>query len=186
MQDEEIIALYQQRDEQAIKETELKYSRYLLKIAYNILSDREDSKECVNETYLKAWRSIPPHDPKVLSAYLGKITRQLSIDLFRTKNREKRKASEYAVSLCELEECVPDGETAELMTDTKLLAEAINSYLRTLSAQARSVFVGRYYFSDSVKKIAGYCNMSESKVKSMLYRTRQGLKKYLTKEGFEI
>lgn len=186
MQDEEIIALYQQRDEKAIKETELKYSRYLLKIAYNILFDWEDSRECVNETYLKAWRSIPPHEPKVLSAYLGKITRQLSIDLFRTKNREKRKASEYAVSLCELEECVPDGETAELMTDTKLLAEAINSYLRTLSAQARSIFVGRYYFSDSVKEIAGYCNMSESKVKSMLYRTRQGLKKYLTKEGFEI
>lgn len=186
MQDEEIIALYRQRDEKAIKETELKYSRYLLKIAYNILFDWEDSRECVNETYLKAWRSIPPHEPKVLSAYLGKITRQLSIDLFRTKNREKRKASEYAVSLCELEECVPDGETAELMTDTKLLAEAINSYLRTLSAQARSIFVGRYYFSDSVKEIAGYCNMSESKVKSMLYRTRQGLKKYLTKEGFEI
>lgn len=186
MQDEEIIALYRQRDEKAIKETELKYSRYLLKIAYNILFDWEDSRECVNETYLKAWHSIPPHEPKVLSAYLGKITRQLSIDLFRTRNREKRKASEYAVSLCELEECVPDGETAELMTDSKLLAEAINSYLRTLSAQARSIFVGRYYFSDSVKEIAGYCNMSESKVKSMLYRTRQGLKKYLTKEGFEI
>lgn len=186
MQDEEIIALYRQRDEKAIKETELKYSRYLLKIAHNILSDREDSRECVNETYLKAWNSIPPHDPKNFSAYLGKITRQLSIDLFRTKNREKRKASEYAVSLCELEECVPGGETTELMTDTKLLAEAISSYLRTLSAQARSVFVGRYYFSDSVKEIAGYCNMSESKVKSMLYRTRQGLKKYLTKEGFEI
>lgn len=186
MQDEEIIALYRQRDEQAIKETELKYSRYLLKIAYNILSDREDSKECVNETYLKAWRSIPPHDPKVLSAYLGKITRQLAVDLFRTKNREKRKASEYAVSLCELEECVPNGETAELVTDTKLLAEAINSYLRTLSPQARSVFVARYYFSDSVKDIAAYCKMSESKVKSLLYRTRQGLKKHLTKEGFEI
>lgn len=186
MQDEEIIALYRQRDEKAIKETELKYSRYLLKIAYNILSDWEDSSECVNETYLKAWRSIPPHDPKVFSAYLGKITRELSIDFFRTRNREKRKASEYAVSLCELDECVPGGETTELMTDTKLLAEAINSYLRTLSAQARSVFVGRYYFSDSVKEIAGYCNMSESKVKSMLYRIRLGLKKYLTKEGFEI
>lgn len=186
MQDEEIIALYRQRDEKAIKETELKYRRYLLKIAYNILSDREDSMECVNEAYLKAWRSIPPHDPKNLSAYLGKITRELSIDLFRTRNREKRKASEYAVSLCELEECVPGGEATEHAADTKLLAEAINSYLRTLSAQARSVFVGRYYFSDSVKEVAGYCNMSESKVKSILYRTRQGLKKYLTEEGFEI
>ena len=186
MWDEEIISLYQKRDEQAIKETELKYSSYLMKIAYNILSDQEDSKECVNETYLRAWRSIPPHEPKVLSAYLGKITRQLSIDLFRTKNREKRKGSQYAVSLCELEECIPDKATAELMTDTNLLAEAINSYLRTLSPQMRSVFVTRYYFSDSVKEIAAYCKMSESKVKSMLYRIRQGLKKYLTKEGFDI
>ncbi|MDE7280795.1 MAG: RNA polymerase sigma factor, partial [Ruminiclostridium sp.] len=174
MWDEEIIALYQKRDEQAIKETELKYSRYLFKIAYNILSDEEDSKECVNETYLKAWRSIPPHEPKVLSAYLGKITRQLSVDLFRTKNREKRKGSQYAISICELEECVPDNTTAELAADTKLLAEAINSYLRTLSAQTRSVFVGRYYFSDAVKDIAAYCKMSESKVKSLLYRPRQG------------
>lgn len=186
MWDEEIIALYQKRDEQAIKETEQKYSRYLMKIAYNILSDQEDSKECVNETYLKAWRSIPPHEPKVLSAYLGKITRQLSIDLFRMKNREKRKGSEYAISICELEECVPDNTTAELVADTKLLAEAINAYLRTLSPQARSIFAARYYFSDSVKDIAAYCKMSESKVKSLLYRTRQGLKKYLTKEGYDI
>ncbi|MBD5082094.1 MAG: RNA polymerase sigma factor [Ruminococcaceae bacterium] len=186
MWDEEIIALYQKRDEQAIKETEQKYSRYLMKIAYNILSDQEDSKECVNETYLKAWRSIPPHEPKVLSAYLGKITRQLSIDLFRMKNREKRKGSEYAISICELEECVPDNTTAELVADTKLLAEAINAYLRTLSPQARSIFAARYYFSDSVKDIAAYCKMSESKVKSLLYRTRQGLKKYPTKEGYDI
>lgn len=99
MQDEMIVALYWKRDEKAISETERKYGRYLSKIAYNILSDWEDSKETVNDTYLKAWNSIPTHKPGALSTYLGKITRQLSIDAFRTRNRDKRKHSEYAVSL---------------------------------------------------------------------------------------
>ena len=98
MQDEMIVDLYWKRDESAISETERKYGRYLSKIAYNILSDLEDSKETVNDTYLKAWNSMPTHKPSVLSTYLGKITRQLSIDAFRTRNRDKRKHSEYAVS----------------------------------------------------------------------------------------
>ena len=106
MQDEMIVALYWKRDEKAISETERKYGRYLSKIAYNILSDWEDSKETVNDTYLKAWNSMPTHKPGVLSTYLGKITRQLSIDAFRTRNRDKRKHSEYAVSLSELEDCI--------------------------------------------------------------------------------
>ena len=100
MQDEMIVALYWQRDEKAISETERKYGRYLSKIAYNILSDWEDSKETVNDTYLKAWNSMPTHKPSILSTYLGKITRQLSIDVFRTRNREKRKSSEYAALFC--------------------------------------------------------------------------------------
>lgn len=186
MEDEAIIMLYQKRDEAAIRETERKYGRYLLKIAYNILSDTEDSKESVNDTYFKAWNSIPPHEPKVLSAYLGKITRQLSIDVFRTKHREKRRASEYALSLSELEECVPAGGTAEESAELKLLAELINAYLKTLSAEERSAFVGRYYFMDSIKEVAAYCGAGEPKIKSMLYRTRQGLKTYLEKEGFDI
>ena len=127
MQDERIVALYWQRDESAISETERKYGRYLSKIAYNILSDWEDSKETVNDTYLKAWNSMPTHKPGVLSTYLGKITRQLSIDAFRTRNRDKRKHSEYAVSLSELEDCISGSETTEQSVELKLLAEAINT-----------------------------------------------------------
>ena len=128
MQDEMIVASYWQRDEKAISETERKYGRYLSKIAYNILSDWEDSKETVNDTYLKAWNSMPTHKPSVLSTYLGKITRQLSIDAFRTRNRDKRKHSEYAISLSELEDCISGSETTEQSVELKLLARS-NQYL---------------------------------------------------------
>lgn len=186
MQDDRIVALYWQRDEAAIRETEAKYGRFLLKIAYNILADTEDSRECVNDACLKAWNFMPPHRPNALAAYLGKITRQLAIDIFRTKNRKKRQASGYTVSLSELEECVPDTAGVEQDADLHLLAEAINTYLSSLSKEARVTFVGRYYYMDSLKEVAAYCGMSESKVKSMLYRTRQGLKVYLKQEGFEL
>lgn len=135
MQDEMIVDLYWKRDESAISETERKYGRYLSKIAYNILSDWEDSKETVNDTYLKAWNSMPTHKPSVLSTYLGKITRQLSIDAFRTRNRDKRKHSEYAVSLSELEDCISSSETTEQSIELKLLAEAINTYANSSRVQ---------------------------------------------------
>ena len=186
MQDDRIVAMYWQRDEAAIRETEKKYGHYLLKIAQNILFDLEDSKESVNDTYMKAWNSMPPHKPGILSSYLGKITRQLSIDIFRRRNRIKRQASEYAISLSELEECVPSSSTTEQNVELHLLADAINSYLGTLSKNARTTFVGRYYYMDSIREIATYHGMSESKVKSMLYRTRKGLKNHLQQEGFEL
>lgn len=186
MEDNMIVALYWKRDEAAIRETEQKYGRYLSKIAYNILADMEDSKEIVNDTYLKAWNSMPPHQPNVLSTYLGKITRQLSIDVFRYRKREKRRASEYAISLSELKECVSGGNTTEQNMDLQLLAEAINTYLYTLNPEARNTFVGRYYYMDSIKEVASYYDMSESRVKSMLHRTRKGLKAYLKKEGFDL
>ena len=184
MKDTEIVALYWNRDEAAIKQTQDKYGAYLSKIAYNILSDFEDSKECVNDTYLSAWNSMPNHRPNVLSTYLGKITRQLSIDVFRKKNSTKRYASEYAVSLEELGDSFSDGATPDQALDAKLLDEAINRFLRTLPVDARNTFIGRYYFFDSLKDVARYCGMSEAKAKSMLYRTRQSLKAYLVEEGF--
>ncbi len=186
MQDDKIVALYWQRDEAAIQETESKYGRYLTKIAYNILLDYEDCSECVNDTYLKAWNSMPPHQPSILATYLGKITRQLSIDVFRTRHREKRKASEYTLSLSELEECVSTGDNTQQEVNLHLLANAINTYLYTLSKEARTTFVGRYYYLDSIKELAAYYDMSESKVKSMLHRTRLGLRAYLEKEGFAL
>ena len=186
MKDAEIVALYWERNEDAIQQTQQKYGAYLSRVAYNILSDSEDSKECVNDTYLKAWNSMPPHSPCVLSTYLGKITRQLSIDMFRKKHSTKRYASEYALSLDELGDSFSDGITPEQVLDDKKLDEAINRFLRSLPHEERNTFIGRYYFFDSLKEVAGYCGMSEAKAKSMLYRTRQSLKAYLVKEGFDL
>ncbi len=184
MEDEQIVDLYWQRDEAAIGETQTKYGRYLSKIAYNILNDPEDSQESVNDTYLAAWNSMPPHRPGILSAYLAKLTRRISIDLFRYRTRDKRLGSEYALSLSELEECVSGGDTTQDAVNEKLLADAIGIYLRLLPETTRIAFVGRYYYLDPLKEVAAYCGISESKAKSLLYRTRQGLKAYLKKEGY--
>ncbi len=186
MEDEQIVSLYWQREEAAIAETEKKYDAYLTKIAYNILSDREDSRESVNDAYLAAWESMPPHRPNVLSAYLAKLTRRISIDIFRGKTRIKRGGSEYALSLSELGECVSGGNTTEEIVNVKLLADAIGIYLRTQSKEARTAFVARYYFLDPVRSIARCMGISESKVKSLLHRTRTGLKEYLREEGFDL
>ena len=184
MEDAQIVCLYWDRNETAIRETENKYDRYLTKIAYNILYDMEDSRESVNDTYLAAWNSMPPHKPSVLSAYLAKLTRRISIDCFRCRTRDKRLPSEYAISLTELEDCLSGGNTTEEAVNVKLLADAIGIYLRLLPENARTAFLGRYYFLDPLKEVAAYCGMSESKAKSLLYRTRLGLKEYLKKEGY--
>ena len=186
MKDAEIVDLYWQRGEKAIQETTRKYGAYLSKIAYNILSDLEDSHECVNDTYLAAWNSMPVHRPSVLSAYLGKITRQISIDVFRKRNSLKRYASEYALSLSELEDNFADNDMLEQACDAKMLDAAVNAFVRALPENARRVFIGRYYFFDPVKKVAAYCGISEANVKSILFRTRRKLKEYLEKEGFEL
>jgi RNA polymerase sigma-70 factor (ECF subfamily) len=186
MEDQRIVDLYWQREERAIHETEKKYERYLTKIAYHILADAEDSKESVNDTYLKAWNSMPPHKPAVLSTYLGKIIRQVSIDIYRKRNSMKRRASQYAISLSELEECITDGSTPWQTVELQMLADAISAYLRLSSVEMRNVFLCRYFFMDSIREIAAYYGVSESKIKSMLYRMRCGLKEHLEKEGFAI
>ena len=186
MDDKGIIDLYFVRSEKAISETAVKYGKYCFSIAFNILTDKEDSEESVNDTYLAAWNSMPPHKPSILSTYLGKITRRIAIDIFRKKNRQKRRASEYALSLTELEDCLESGGTPEEEMEVKLLADAINEFLRTLPRDARNLFVGRYYYLDSLKDVAEYCGMSESRAKSLLFRTRCNLKVYLEKEGFEL
>lgn len=186
MTDEKIVQLYWDRNESAIAETQSKYGRYLTKIAYNILTDMEDSLESVNDTYLYAWKSIPPHRPNVLSTYLAKITRRVAIDCVRKKNRQKRIPSEYTYSLSELDECISNDSSTEQRLETEELGKIINAYLKTLSPEARHLFIGRYFFLDSLKDVANYCGMSESKAKSMLYRTRCGLKKYLEQEGYYI
>ena len=186
MEDAEIVELYWARDEDAVGQTKTKYGAYLNRVAYNILSDLEDSQECVSDTLLAAWRSMPDNRPKNLRTYLGKITRQVSIDLYRRRNRMKRYASEYAISLEELGDSFTDGRTPEDELNARLLTETVNCFLRTLPDEARNAFIGRYYFFDSLQEVARYCGMSESKCKSLLYRTRQSLKSYLQREGFDL
>ena len=185
MKDAEIVELYWQRDENAIRQTAEKYEAYLSRIAYNIVSDAEDSRECVNDTYLAAWNSMPEQRPNVLSTYLGKLARQISIDRLRRKTSRKRRASEYALSLSELED-IADRSTPETALDAGQLDEAINAFVRSLPEDARRVFIGRYYFFDPIKTVASYCGISEANAKTTLYRTRQKLKEYLVKAGFEL
>lgn len=183
LEDSQIVSLYWDRNETAIDYTDKKYGKYLAKIAYNILADREDSQESVNDTYLAAWDSMPPHKPQVLSTYLGKLTRRISIDLFRRKNSQKRGGGEYILSLQELESCIGN-DTTQQAVDMQLLTKTIEKYLQEISPEARNVFLGRYYYLDPVKKVAAYCRISESKAKILLYRTRQGLWEHLQREGF--
>ena len=186
MEDFKIIELFFERNENAISETERKYGRYLSKIAYNILFNFEDSKECVNDTYMKAWNTIPPQQPKVLSTFLGKITRRLAIDVFRKKHAEKRENSEYALSLSELDECIPDGFSAEKEFEQKELSGSINRFLASLSKENRDIFVCRYFYSDSIKEISSFFGTGEEKIKSSLFRSRKALKEHLEKEGFSL
>ena len=186
MDDRQIVALYWSRDEEAVAQTARKYERYLTKIAWDVLADREDSRECVNDTYLRAWNSMPPQRPEILSTYLGRITRHLAIDVFRRKNSAKRRASQYALCLEELEDCLPDPETPESALDGKLLAEAVRRFVRDLPEPARTAFVSRYDYFDPMGDVAACCGMSQAGLKSLLYRTRQSLRAYLVKEGFDL
>lgn len=186
LEDKEIIALYQNRDENAIRQTEKKYSCYLTAIALNILGNREDGEECVSDTYLKAWNTIPPNIPAMLKYYLGKITRELSIDCLRKKTSRKRGGTEYDLSLEELDECISSGDSTEQAADVAVLAELIEKFLLSCSDNERDMFVCRYYFCDSLKEIAGYFGVNVSKIKNTLFRTRAALKKYLESEGYVL
>lgn len=186
MQDEEIVALYWQRDELAIEQTRQKYGRFLEKIAWQVLFDHQDSEESVSDTYLKAWNSMPEHRPAMLASYLAKITRQLAIDRFRAKTRQKRGGTEYAASLDELADCVSGGETPEQQAELQLLGQAISRYLKTQPEKTRVAFVSRYFYLDPLKEIAARSHTSEAAIKSLLHRTRAGLRQYLEGEGFGL
>lgn len=185
MEDNEIIELYFNRDEAALSETDKKYRSYLTRIAENVLHNPQDGQEAVNDTYLKAWNAMPPHKPNLLSAFLGKITRSLAIDKLRTYTREKRGGSSYQLSLDELCDIVSGSDPTEEL-DVKQLAAAISEYLRSVDKEKRAAFVWRYYYCDSIGEICSRLDCGESRVKSLLHRTRQGLKQKLESEGFDI
>ena len=182
MEDQRIVELYWQRSEQALRETQSKYANYCYAIAYNILGNREDSEESVNDTYLDAWNSMPPHRPTILSTFLGKITRRISIDKLRARNAEKRGGSNLTLALEELEECLSTRDDLQKELEIQILSDAINRFLEALSDTERRVFLCRYWYVDSVESIAEQFGFSQSKVKSMLLRTREKLKKQLQKE----
>ncbi len=186
MEDEQIVALFWRRDQEAIVQSQRKYHPYLSKIAYNILHDQEDSQEVVNDTYFKAWQSIPPQRPSKLSIYLGRLTRHGAIDRYRHHTSQKRQGDTYAMCLEELEECCATGQDPQQVLDGKLLAQAISQFLCTLKPQTRAMFLGRYYFLDSLKEVAQYCGVHESKAKSTLFRVRKALRAYLRQEGFDL
>ncbi len=186
MNDIAILDLFFERNEDAIAECERKYGAYLFRVAHNVLADRADSEECVNDTYLSAWNAIPPERPSILQAYLSKITRRLSIDRLRHRTRQKRQPSEYLLSLDELGECIDGGSSVEAKVELSDLAASIERYLENLPQDSRCLFVGRYFYCDSIKEVARYCKCSESAAKSKLFRMRQDLRAHLTKEGFDV
>lgn len=184
MDDLQIIELYFARDEQAINATDDKYGKLCLHVAVNILSNREDSEECVNDTYLNVWNKIPPTRPNNFKAFICKITRNLSLKKLETANAMKR-TSTAILSLEEIEDTVPDSGISPEISDEEL-GKLISAFLWKQSEDVRNVFLRKYWFFDSVSGIAERYAFSESKVKSMLFHTRNKLRDYLEKEGFEL
>lgn len=184
MEDNKIVELYLQRSEQAVTETQSKYGNYCYSIAYQILANNEDAEESVNDTYIDAWNSIPPHKPAILSTFLGKITRRISIDRWRIRNAKKRGGGEMPLVLEELAECIEGNNSIEQELEQKRLTEVINNFVLGLPQTEQKVFLCRYWYMDSVDSVCRQFGFSESKVKSMLYRTREKLKHVLEKEDF--
>ncbi|MBQ8720465.1 MAG: sigma-70 family RNA polymerase sigma factor [Clostridia bacterium] len=184
MQDSEIIELYFARDERAITETSDKYGTYCTRIALNILDDSFESDECVNDTYLRAWNSIPPTRPNIFRAFLAKITRNLALDKLSAKNSQKRGGRVFE-SLDELAECVGSSDITERL-ESEEIAGIINAFLRSERELVRRIFIRRYFYLDSVADIAKAYRIGEGRVKTVLHRARGKLALYLSKEGIFI
>ena len=184
MTDEEIIGLFCERSDAAITETQRQYGRYFHSIAYGIVCSDADAEEIVNDTYLHAWSTIPPEHPDNLRGFLGRVTRQLAIKYLEKSTAIKRGAGQYASVIDELAECIAGGD--EDFADTVALRDTLNRFLQTLSTAERGIFIRRYWHMQSIDDIAAACGVSESKVKSQLFRTRKKLKTHLDKEGFPV
>ena len=180
MDDNKIIELYFMRDETAITQTKERYGERLKALAYRILRSSEDAEECENDTYLKAWDSIPPQRPQHFFAYLAKICRNTALKMLEKQKAEKRSAVLVELSQ-ELTECLPDKHSLENTAEQEL-GDIISTFLKTVSKENRIIFVRRYFLSESVSEIAKALGISESKVKSSLFRTRNKLRDYLSKE----
>lgn len=186
MSDEQIVELYWQRDEQAIKETDTKYRKILLSVAYNIVHDTCDSEECLNDTYIGAWNSIPPARPTLLQAFLVTIMRRTAIDCYKARKRQKRIASELTVSLSEVEDFILCDNDAYSETNAEEFGRIISDFVRSLSERRMYIFMSRYYVSRPIKEIANLLDCSESTVNKEIAAIKYGLKEKLEKEGYAL
>ena len=184
MEDSKIVDLYWERSEQAIHETKRKYEHYCFSIASNILPLREDAEESVNDTYLAAWNTMPPNRPCILSTFLGKITRRISIDRWRNQSADKRGGGNVPIALDELAECIPGGADPASEVEAKELSKAVGRFLDTVSCMERRIFLMRYFELAKIRTIASEFHMSVGTVKSILHRIRTKLRTALEKEGY--
>ena len=186
MKDIDIIKLYFERSEKAISETADKYGKYLFTIAKNILSSNQDSEECISDTYMKAWNSIPPQIPQNLRTYLGRITRNNAINRYKLYSAQKRGGCGFEAVFSELEFCIPSEFSVDYVMDEKLLVSLIEDFLNSSSDVMKNIFVRRYWYCESISQIAEDFSVSESKVTSILYRMRIKLREKLEKEGITV
>jgi len=186
MEDDQIIRLYWRRSEEAIAETAVKYGIYCKSIAYGILRNSEDTEECVTDTYLRAWNVIPPQKPKSLSAFLGKITRNLALSRYRKNTAKFRGGNQVKLAFEELNQAIPSPVSIDSITEEKELIHTLEAFLWSLSKEKRQVFLLRYWYFRSLKEISVQLQLSESKVRSMLYRMRKDLKTHLEREGIYL
>ena len=186
MNDEQIIQLFFTRNEDAIRQTDDRYGAKLTRLSENIVGCREDAQECVNDTYLKAWNTIPPTRPGCLRAFLGRITRNLSFTRWEAARAQKRGGGQTEILLSELADCLPSGELVDARLDAQAVTLTIEAYLRTQTRENRQLFVRRYYYGDSVRRLSGLFGLTENTVKSRLFRLRAGLRDALLKEGIAV
>jgi len=186
LNDTEILDLYFAREQQALEETQKKYGHYCYSIAFRILHDQEDSDECVNDTWLKAWNSIPPNRPEHFNLFLGTITRNLSFDRWKKKKAKKRGEGEMFLVIDELAECIPAVGSTEEAVEAAELRRLINEFLKTLPEKECNVFLRRYWYSEECQAIADRYGMKLNSVKTSLFRVRGKLKSYLEKQGIVV
>ena len=186
MDDTNIIALYWERNERAIAETDFKYSRYLFSIAYNIVHDKQDCEECLNDTYIGAWNAMPPSKPNVLKAFLTTITRRIAIKRYHSNTRQRRIPSEMTVSLSELEDFIAGDGDVDADFDADRLGHIISEFVHSLSDRRQFIFISRYYVSEPVNTIARDLHLSRSMVNKELASIRKILKEKLEKEGYSV
>lgn len=182
--DNQIVKLFLERQETALEEAMRKYKNYCMKIAVNILSSREDAEECVNDAFLKAWEMIPPREPEMLSSFLGKITRNLAINRFRSEQTAKRGGGEAAKAFEEMAELISDGSSLENEAETKELLREINKFLKHLSARDRDIFICRYWYCDSISELSREFSVTETNISVIINRTRKKLREHLKKRGY--